>query len=273
MRAENNEFPYVSIAEQASTPANAVTATQRLFIDDADHLLYLVDETGTVTAVQQPASLSDPTTTRGDIITRDATDLIRLALGTVGKVPMSDGTDLAYSYPTGVRWTAATSMPGSPATGQRVTRTDLKLDFFYDGTRWLSTTYYRETLPNAVVGTQASSFSASFSMGRWAPWHTTYDLWLEDFYTSTLVNTTNTGAAYWSLALKKYQSDYSTSSTIATYATSGDTAGVGKTAKTAIGALLTPATYVIIQVEGSKTGSPGTLALPGLALGYRLVGT
>lgn len=37
-----------------------------------------------------------PTTTRGDLITRDATDNIRLAIGAVGTVLKSDGTDPGY---------------------------------------------------------------------------------------------------------------------------------------------------------------------------------
>lgn len=185
----------------------------------------------------------------------------------------ADVPDLSAVYqPFGVTTTYGTSFPGSPSSGDRCYRSDLGLWFRYNGTRWLSETLYREPLPNAVTGTQAGSFSTIFSFGRWTPWHTTFDLWLEDFYTTTFVATTNTGSAYWNLALKKYQSDYATTSTIVTYATSGDSANVGKTAKTAIGALLTPATYVILQVDCSKTGSPGNLSLPAAAISYRLVG-
>ena len=42
------------------------------------------------------AGFSDPLTTRGDIIYRDASATTRLALGTTGHVLQSDGTDVAY---------------------------------------------------------------------------------------------------------------------------------------------------------------------------------
>ena len=44
--------------------------------------------------------LSDPTTTRGDILVRDASVLSRLALGSAGSIAYSDGTDLGY-FPIG----------------------------------------------------------------------------------------------------------------------------------------------------------------------------
>jgi hypothetical protein len=37
-----------------------------------------------------------------------------------------------------------TSFPGSPATNDRFYRTDRSLEYFYDGTRWLTTTLYVE---------------------------------------------------------------------------------------------------------------------------------
>lgn len=42
------------------------------------------------------AALTDPTTTRGDLLTRDASALIRLAIGAAGTRLFSDGTDLSY---------------------------------------------------------------------------------------------------------------------------------------------------------------------------------
>jgi hypothetical protein len=42
-------------------------------------------------------SLSDPTTTRGDIIRRDASALVRLAIGSSGTFLRSDGTDPSWS--------------------------------------------------------------------------------------------------------------------------------------------------------------------------------
>lgn len=55
--------------------------------------------TGASTATAAFNALS-PVTTRGDIIVRDATDNVRLALGSAGKILRSDGTDLVYSTAT-----------------------------------------------------------------------------------------------------------------------------------------------------------------------------
>lgn len=58
--------------------------------------------TGQTTATLAFDALS-PTTTRGDTIVRGVTNNVRLALGTVGKILRSDGTDLVYTtatYPT-----------------------------------------------------------------------------------------------------------------------------------------------------------------------------
>lgn len=43
---------------------------------------------------------------------------------------------------------AGTSFPGSPATGTRFTRTDRNIEYFYDGTRWLSTQEHQLVLPS-----------------------------------------------------------------------------------------------------------------------------
>lgn len=63
----------------------------------------------TPTALIFPADLgggglTDPTTTRGDLITRGVAALARLAIGAAGKVLGSDGTDPAWGYPPGYQF-------------------------------------------------------------------------------------------------------------------------------------------------------------------------
>lgn len=48
---EDNLSPYLTLVEQASTPASPSAGDQKLFIKTADHLLYRVDSSGTVSAV------------------------------------------------------------------------------------------------------------------------------------------------------------------------------------------------------------------------------
>src|SRR3990167_1593521 len=54
---------------------------------------------------------------------------------------------------TGVPWSSGTSMPGTPSSNQRVTRTDLGYDYFYDGTRWLTVEEY--SVPLGILDTLA----------------------------------------------------------------------------------------------------------------------
>lgn len=162
---------------------------------------------------------------------------------------------------------SGTSFPGSPSNNDIFYRTDRDLLYFFDGTRWLSVNLYR-----AGQAVQVASFTTSPTiLFRSGIWHTTYDLWLEAFYAGMFVATTNTGAAFWTIAFKKYQSDFSTSSTIVSVDSSANSPSVLVTSTSAIGALLTPATYKMLQPEATKTGSPGALSVSA-EYTYRLVG-
>ena len=59
------------------------------------------DASGNATWEVAASGFSDPMTTRGDIIIRNASNTTaRLAIGTAGQVPTSDGTDISWSTPT-----------------------------------------------------------------------------------------------------------------------------------------------------------------------------
>jgi len=172
-----------------------------------------------------------------------------------------------FSAGTGTNLNPGTSFPGSPANNDLCYRTDRDILYFYDGTRWLSVDLYRHDI-NSLTTVQTTSGT---TWGRIALWHTTYDVWLENFYCCTFTGATNTGAAFWTFALKKYQADFATSSTVASRATSADGANTTTTGEVAIGALFVPATYKVLQVEGTKTGSPSGIHFWG-GVSYRLVG-
>lgn len=161
-----------------------------------------------------------------------------------------------------------TSFPVSPSTGDKFFHNTLDLLFFYDGAQWLTTTLYRETL---AFGSGVHPLVNNGNIARFATWHSTFDLWLEDFYASTFVATTNTGAAFWTVVLQKANAaDAKTS--VATFNTSAHTVNNWTTTETSIGALLVPATYKELDVQGTKTGAPGNLFYA-FAVSYRLVGT
>lgn len=78
------------LAVETNTQSSAIEALQaKVGIDgsaDTDSLDYKINN----------VVISNPTTTRGDILVRDAVGLARLALGARGSIPYSDGTDLGY---------------------------------------------------------------------------------------------------------------------------------------------------------------------------------
>ncbi len=79
--------PYYTVVEQGSTPANPASGNQKLFVRTSDHVLCLVNSSGTVTPL--PAGFANPMTTKGDIIYEDATPTPnRLAIGTTTGAPL-----------------------------------------------------------------------------------------------------------------------------------------------------------------------------------------
>lgn len=178
----------------------------------------------------------------------------------------------SYTAPTsGIN--SGTSFPVSPTDREIFYRTDRDILYFYDlaNTRWLSVQLYREQI--AMLPSSLTPVSTSgIAVGRLAPWHTTYDLWCEDFWFAAGISTTNNGSNYWTFALKKYTPNLGASVTMASRNTSADTVGVTATAQVAIDALLTPGSYNFMQVEATKTGAPDVFSIAAMAMSYRLVG-
>jgi hypothetical protein len=97
-RASDNPFPSVLLVE-GTEPTAPSAGQQRLYIDSTTHLLKLTNSSGTDSAV---GGLTDPMTTRGDIIVRNASNVTaRLARGSASQVLTSDGTDVAWQTPSG----------------------------------------------------------------------------------------------------------------------------------------------------------------------------
>lgn len=110
LEAQNNPYPSILIAEHAdpeSIPdANPAAGYKRLVVKD-DLTLWLLDDAGVATEVGGSSGLTDPMTTRGDIMYRNAANVTaRLAIGSSGKVLSSDGTDVSWQTPSaGGAWT------------------------------------------------------------------------------------------------------------------------------------------------------------------------
>ena len=247
------------LVEQGSTPASPSAGKQKLYVRTSDHTLCIVDSSGTVSSLGAPALTNPMSHAEAIIVGGTAGAPAELQIGAVGG---------ALSRINGaVAWNSGTANPGSAAAGDRYWRSDLGLEIYYDGTRWLTTTLYRADMPH---GTTIPA-TVTTALGRFAMWHSTYSLYVVTFYTSLLVAATNDGSHYWTVTLaKKDGGDLPT--TLAAANTSAYTNTTWTTAATAVGAVVDPATYKEMDVEAVRTSTPGSLYYA-VAFTYRLVVT
>jgi hypothetical protein len=98
-KGSNNPFPSILVVE-GTEPTAPSAGQQRLYIDSTTHKLKRTDSSGTDVTIEAASGLSDPMTTRGDVIVRDASNVTaRLAIGSTGKVLSSNGTDVSWQTP------------------------------------------------------------------------------------------------------------------------------------------------------------------------------
>jgi hypothetical protein len=155
---------------------------------------------------------------------------------------------------------AGSAFPSSPATGERFYRSDRNIEYFYDGTRWLSTQLLTLALDSL------SSLSADGAYNRTAiPFKGTYDLWLVDVQFASFIS----ASATWNINFQ-YGDVSNAFTTLATRATTGDTINQWTTASVSIAAQLSSAAYIFI-LQGDETS--GSALLGSMCnLNYRLIG-
>jgi hypothetical protein len=214
------------------------------------------------------ASLADPTTTRGDIIYRNPSNVLdRLGVGAAGRVLTSDGTDASWQ-PAAGGVSSGTSFPGSPADGDLYYRTDRDLLYRYrsTGTRWVTATLYHEP---AVMQDSIQPWSSSPSaIGRNTIWAGDYDIYLEKLI-ATLFGSGNDSSNYWTLTMAKGSTANSfTDITSVNNQSASDSTWVKKTAT--IGAVL-GSNDATMRFTLTKTGGPNAVYCAA-AFTYRLVG-
>lgn len=164
-----------------------------------------------------------------------------------------------------VTWTAGTSMPGSPTTNQRITRTDLGLDFYWDGTRWLG------------IDLLSAWFDVPTGVAPWTVNQSVlgpaneqdFDWWLVNLHVSFSVTTTNNGTNYWTYTVTR---NGGAGGTVVTGNTSAAAASTWTKGKVAIGALA-GTTAVGFDMGLAKTLSPGSIYWGAAYMTYRRVGT
>lgn len=159
-----------------------------------------------------------------------------------------------------------TAFPTSPSTNDLFFRTDRRLLYVYDGTRWLSTTLHQRF--TGVINNGALTSTTTAERG---PSLTDFaDIYVEEIHAMAFVSGTNDGSNYWTLKAQLL-TPAGSATTLATWDTSAE---AGSTflalTKTAIDTVVT-STNTVFQLRVEKTGTPGSIQLQ-TSWFYRLVG-
>jgi hypothetical protein len=242
-------------ANDGSDFTNPDADYRRLFLGE-DGELHTKDSAGNVAGFAGSGIAATLADAAGDMLVASAADTwAKLTKGAAGAVlAMSNGA---------VAWNAGTSFPGSPATGDRYWRSDIRggLGFVYDGARWVSDLL----TTRAHLDNQASN-------GTLLRLATPSDLalYVERWVVTTLVLTTNDASNYWSTTLVKTVAA-NTSTTIATVTTQSDSTSTWVRDGGDVDAVLAT-TDLILGVNFAKASAPGNLYISA-QVDYRLIAT
>lgn len=150
------------------------------------------------------------------------------------------------------------AFPSFPLTNDLYYREDLDILAFYDGFRWLTVNEYSSDFqPWTGLQPYAANASAYLYATR-----QDYDYYVTRWQARVVVNTTNNGSNYWTIALTR------DGTTIASANTSTGSPGTVYLLSGVVGSVQDPISYFAWDV--TKTGAPGTLNMNG-SFSYRLV--
>lgn len=266
-------WSYADAAARAAASGFAAGDVGKLALQEDDNSLWILTATTpTWVAVAGSSAIAnhDHSGDAGDGGTFDAANLTAGA-STDGQVLTSDGAGgAAWESPAAASggYDEGTSFPVSPTLNDKYYRTDRNQLYYYDGTRWLTTTLYH-TAPGLSDGASVA-ISAAADIQRWPVWtDDSQGMYLVHVKLAIYVATTNSGSAYWTYTLKRSSSN-NTTTDIVSVNTSADSPNTWYEKTVAIGAVL-DASAVTIKASVAKTSTPGGLVISAI-LAYRLVG-
>lgn len=242
---------------------------------------------GTPTELDDLTDVNAPTPSNNDVLTWDSTpgEWVAAAPG-AGSFVLDDATDVNAPTPsnndvltwdsTPGEWVAAaptgggiasgTSFPGSPSSGDLFYRSDRRIQYFYDGTRWLSIEQF--SVQTIDFGTaQTASFDMTFNH----PWiNKGYGIYVETFQAMIRLTNATTASNYFVAQLNSFEN---TGAVTTPYGSGLSSAGSTTNAFTqyseAINAVIA-STEDIILIRTTETGAAtGRVAA---SFTYRLVG-
>jgi hypothetical protein len=237
---------------------------------DADYRFMFLGEDGhwhakeSADVVTDLSGLANPMTTAEDIIYGGASGTpTRKAVGAAGGALSVINGALAYN--------SGTSFPGSVVAGDRYWRTDRGLEYYYDGTRWLTTQLHVVTIGRNPINETVQPISQALSpqnTHRAVAPSDLYDLWVENCRFTIRVNTTNSGSHYWTL---EFLSVGAAGASLGSANTSADAADTILRKTITVNALF-GTTNTLIQTLLTKTGTPGTVDVLQCQYTFRFVG-
>lgn len=160
----------------------------------------------------------------------------------------------------------ATAFPSTPTTGQLVYRSDRSLLYYYDGTRWLTTTEYPLVIP---VYNRAVAASAAMSAVD-LPATATAAIYVTRAAAGYYVFTTNSAVNYWTIQIRGINDTYTAATTIAETDTSAAAPNTWSHVEMTI-TTPAPTNRSRIDINAMRTGAAGALEC-NLTLYYRLIG-
>jgi len=166
---------------------------------------------------------------------------------------------------TGPLWGSGTVFPSGPADGQRYTRTDRNIDYFWSASvgQWLTVQHYQDDISlQDNLAAQTTNFTAAYGVLEGGQ----YNVYVERVIISTTVATTNNGSNYWTVTVNRRPS----ATALGSFNTSADTANTNTDHSFNVNAL-TGTTDRYYSIDCVKTGTPGGLYVL-TKIRYRLVG-
>lgn len=159
-----------------------------------------------------------------------------------------------------------TSFPSTPYTGMRFWRSDRAIEYYYDGTRWLSTNLYSMSMETQE--TSLNPITASNSNFRVThPFWSIYDIYVEKYFV-IMNNSATTAANYFTTRLQTRDAGASASLGVG-LSGQGDTQSQAVGHSEDINTVIASSIEYILSVH-TATGTPSVHI--GATITYRLVG-
>lgn len=159
------------------------------------------------------------------------------------------------------------AFPSTPATGDRCWRTDRGIEYYWDGTRWLSTQLFTVT---AVVSGNATANAAVVLPHPGA--RLGADVYLVNLAAYIRLNTATTSANYFTANLRTYSAGGVATIQGGTITSANATLGAFVSYATALNTLLPLAAAPAVELRADKFGTHTTGAAISVEYSYRLVG-